>query len=85
LVFEAPPAVALEGDNEVAVGTGLFTENVSAFDGPPPGVGFDTVTLSVPAMATSDAGTVAVNLPLFTKAAPSAARCRLSARERAGS
>lgn len=65
-VKDAPPATALAGDSDPAVGTGLSTVNVNAFEAPPPGTGFETVTLSVPAAATSDAGTVAVSLPLFT-------------------
>jgi len=59
-VNAAPPAVALEGANEVILGTGLFTAKVSAPDVPPPGVGLETVTLAVPVLAISPAGTWAV-------------------------
>src|SRR3954454_3432507 len=37
----------------VVVGSGLFTVSVCALDVPPPGAGFTTVTLNVPAIATS--------------------------------
>jgi hypothetical protein len=40
-----PPAVALVGERVVMVGKGLFTMKLTAFDVPPPGVGFVTVTL----------------------------------------
>jgi hypothetical protein len=40
---------------DVATGCGLFTVNVIAFDVPPPGAGFVTVTDGVPALATSPA------------------------------
>src|SRR5919108_337093 len=39
-----PPAVALVGDTDVSVGTGLLTENVCAAEVPPPGAGVNTVT-----------------------------------------
>ena len=40
---------------------------VSALDVPPPGAGFRTVTLAVPAFAISAAWILAVTCPLFTK------------------
>ena len=56
-VKAAPAAVAEEGCSAVSVGTGLFVPalivNVRAFDAPPPGPGFVTVTEGVPAVATS--------------------------------
>jgi hypothetical protein len=54
-VNAAPPAVALVGESEVIAGTGLFTVNVDIPDVPPPGAGFVTVALSVPAVAMSAA------------------------------
>jgi 3,4-dihydroxy-2-butanone 4-phosphate synthase len=59
-VNAAPPAVALVGDSVVTVGTGLFTVKVTAFDVPPPGAGFVTVTGGVPAEARSLAKIAAV-------------------------
>lgn len=60
-VNAAVPALTVFGDMEVATGCGLFTVNVIAFDVPPPGAGFVTVTEGVPAAATSPAKIVAVN------------------------
>jgi hypothetical protein len=68
-VVEALPAVALEGESEASVGTGLgagLIVNVWALDVPPPGVGLCTVTLAVPAEARSVAGTCAVSEVLET-------------------
>ena len=42
-------------------GGGGLIVNVSAFDVPPPGVGFTTVTDAVPTAATLAAGTIAVS------------------------
>src|SRR4029077_4942944 len=55
-----PPAPVQVGLSELIVGTALIV-NVCAFDVPPPGVGFTTVTDAVPAVAMSEAGTVAVS------------------------
>lgn len=52
----AVPADTVEGCNPVRVGAGLpaaLMVNVSAFDVPPPGAGFVTVTAGVPVLATS--------------------------------
>jgi hypothetical protein len=57
----APPAAAQVGLSEVIVGTGLLMVKVCAFDVPPPGAGFTTVTEAVPAFATRAAVTVAVS------------------------
>jgi hypothetical protein len=65
-VNAAPPAVALEGESEVALGFGLLMVKVSPLDAPPPGVGFTTVTDGVPAVAMSLAGTEAVNFVALT-------------------
>jgi hypothetical protein len=49
-----PPAVAEDGLNDVATGTGLLTAlivKVNPDDVPPPGVGLKTVTVAVPAVA----------------------------------
>jgi hypothetical protein len=64
-VKPAPPAVALFGESEVMVGFGLLIVNVSAEEAPPPGAGLVTVTGTVPALATSAAGTDAVTCALF--------------------
>jgi len=55
------PTNTLVGDNVVTTGVGLFTVKFTAFDVPPPGVGFVTVTGSVPPLATSTANIDAVN------------------------
>ena len=49
-VNAAPPAAVLGGASDVSAGTGLgaLMVNVSAFEVPPPGVGFATVTGTVP-------------------------------------
>lgn len=56
-VNAVPPAVALVGDVDVIVGTGLLIGNVSAPEVPPPGAGLVTVMLAVPELAISVAGT----------------------------
>jgi hypothetical protein len=57
----APPAAAQVGLSEVIVGTGLLMVKTCAFDVPPPGAEFTTVTEAVPAFATRAAVTVAVS------------------------
>ena len=57
----ASPALLEVGEIEVVVGTGLFTVKTSALDVPPPGVGFVTVILNVPAAVKSEAGIEAVS------------------------
>ena len=59
-VKAGPPAVALLGEIELIAGTGLLMVNVFAFDVPPPGRAFTTVTETVPALLMSDEGTAAV-------------------------
>ena len=59
-VKAGPPAVALMGEIEPIAGTGLLAVNVIAFDVPPPGAAFTTVTEAMPAVLMSDEGTVAV-------------------------
>jgi len=59
-VKATPPAVALGGTIEISVGTGLLMVKVCAFETPPPGAGFVTVTLTVPAVAMSAAVMAAV-------------------------
>lgn len=56
----ALPAVLLAGESVAMDGAGLLMVKVCAFEGPPPGDGFDTVTLAVPAVAISVAKIVAV-------------------------
>jgi len=64
-VKAGPPAVALEGDKDVKLGTRLVIVNVTALEVPPPGEGLKTVTLAEPAVATSAAAIVAVNRVLL--------------------
>ena len=62
-----PPAVALLGESEVAVGTGLLMVKFFECEVPPPGAGFITVTGTVPALAMSEAVIAAVTFVLLTK------------------
>ena len=64
-VNAAEPAIAVAGDNEVTVGTVLLIVNDTAFD-VPPGAGFVTVTVAVPAVAISAAVIAAVSWVAFT-------------------
>jgi hypothetical protein len=57
------PKLRLEVES-VTVGPGLLMVKVRAFEVPPPGERFSTVTEAVPAVAMSLAGTVAVNCVL---------------------
>jgi hypothetical protein len=56
----APPTNVHVGLRELMLGAALIV-NVCAFDVPPPGAGLTTVIDAVPAVATREAGTVAVN------------------------
>src|SRR5438034_7724023 len=58
-VKAAAPAVALPGVSEPIVGTGLLMAIVSAAGVPPPGLGGDSVTDAVAAVATVAAGAAA--------------------------
>src|SRR5579871_1780654 len=62
-VNAAVPAGALDGDNELTVGTELGAVIVKAAfpEVPPPGVGLNTVTCAVPAVAMSVAEIAACN------------------------
>ena len=60
------PPIALVGESVVIVGTGLFTVNGEFPDVPPPGAGFVTVTLKVPAAAMSAAAIAAVTCVALT-------------------
>src|SRR5207244_2226315 len=66
-VKAAPPTVALVGTSAVIVGMGLLTGNVSAAEAPPPGVGVNTVTCGVAAVAMSAAVIAAVSWVALTK------------------
>ena len=59
-VKPAPPTIAFTGDSDVTVGVALPIENEAAPEVPPPGAGLVTVTLAVPDVARSLAGTWAV-------------------------
>jgi hypothetical protein len=67
-VNPALPAVALVGASAAIDGTGLALSmaKVDALEVPPPGVGLLTVTLPVPALAMSAAGTDAVRFVSLT-------------------
>ena len=67
-VKAALPATALGGVSEVIDGTGLALLIVNAFalEVPPPGAGLKTVTLALPALAMSPAGTDAVSCVALT-------------------
>ena len=66
-VKPGPPAVALLGEMEVTFGLGLLIVNVSEFDAPPPGGGFVTITVTVPAVVRSEVRICAVTWTLLTK------------------
>ena len=58
----------VEGDNAAIAGTGFVAIIVkaSALEAPPPGAGLTTVTLAVPAVVASEAGTSAVSCEALT-------------------
>ena len=56
-----PPAEALEGAIVDNVGTGTLTESLMAFELPPPGFGFTTLTLNEPLDTMSAAVITAVS------------------------
>ncbi len=60
------PAKVVFGFKEARVALGLSIVNLTALETPPPGVGLDTVTLTVPAVATSAAVIAACNWVLET-------------------
>ena len=62
-----PPAPAEVGFRDAAVGEGLSTVKVSALEVPPPGVGVETVTGTVPLVAMSAAVICACSWALDTK------------------
>ena len=66
-VKAAPPSMRDAGESEVRVGTGLSTTTGSVDDAPPPGAGFATETVSVPANAMSLAVMAAVTCVALTK------------------
>ena len=49
------PATAVEGDMDVTEGAGVLTAKTASAEGPPPGVGFTTLTTSFCPAAISDA------------------------------
>src|ERR1041384_1801295 len=75
-VKAAVPAVALDGDRLLMVGTGLgaLTVNVDPAEVPPPGAGLNTVTWAVPALVMSAAEIAADNcvalMKVVVRAAP---------------
>lgn len=60
-VNAAPPSFALDGDRDERVGGALLIVNEAAFDVPPPGAGFVTVTFVTSALAMSAAEIAALN------------------------
>ena len=67
-VKAVPPTVAKVGAREVRVGAeAAVIENDRLPDVPPPGAGFVTVTVAVPAVAISAAAIAAVNCVALTK------------------
>ena len=64
-VNAAEPATALEGESKLIVGAALSIVKEIAFD-VPPGAGFVTVTVAVPAVAISAAVIAAVNFVVLT-------------------
>ena len=69
-VNAGPPAAALLGVKLVSVGTGFGAAvivNVSGPDAPPPGAGFTTVTVAVPAVARSAAVMLALTCVALIK------------------
>lgn len=64
-VKDAPPTLTLLGEIELIAGKGLVTVNVFEADVPPPGPGFVTITLIVPAVAISAAEIAAVSVALL--------------------
>ena len=63
-VNAGPPAMALDGDREVALGVGFgdaLIVKLSVLDVPPPGAGFCTARVAVPAELRSDAEICAVS------------------------
>src|SRR5437667_9495089 len=68
-VKAAPPPTAVFGDRELSVGLafGVVIVNVCALEVPPPGVGLNTVTDAVPAVAMSFAEICARSSVLLTK------------------
>jgi hypothetical protein len=66
IVNAGVPAIALFGTSEPSDGTGVVTVKVTAFDVPPPGVGFTTLTKSRFAVRISAAVIAAVSVVAFT-------------------
>src|SRR5438552_2445211 len=60
------PAAAVAGLSEVRVGAGFVMAAESELELPPPWPGLNTVTIAVPAFATSPTGIAAVNWVLLT-------------------
>jgi hypothetical protein len=56
-----PPTKTETGDSDEITGRGLSTAKLTAEEVPPPGTGFTTVTLAVPAVAVSAGVTGAVS------------------------
>lgn len=74
VIVNAPePALTVFGVTEFATGCGLFVVKVTAFDAPPPGAGFITMTAGDPAAATSPAKIAAVSCVALTNVVTRAA------------
>ena len=71
-VNAAPPVIALFGERDEIVGSGLFTVKFAEDDVPPPGAGFVTVTGNMPPVARSVARIDAVTFVALTNVVVSA-------------
>jgi hypothetical protein len=80
-VKAAPPTWALAGESVVIVGTGFVTVKFVAEEVPPPGAGFVTVTLNVPADAIAGAVIVAVNCVALTNVVVAAVPLKFTTEE----
>jgi len=77
-VKPVPPTSVLAGERDVIAGGGLFTTKGEFADVPPPGAGFVTVTLNVPAVVMLGAVIAAVIFVALTKVVAAGAPLKLT-------